>query len=146
MSLNIITEEEKPWYHEGLRFKCTGCGQCCTGAPGYTWVSDEEIQKIAERLNLSIKEFSQKYLRYVNGRYSLREHPETYDCVFLKNNRCSIYQDRPKQCRTYPWWPSTLKSKKEWNKAASQCEGINHPDAPLINFETIHEQLRIQES
>lgn len=145
MALTII-EEEKPWYAEGLRFKCTGCGQCCTGAPGYTWVTDEEIEKIATRLNLSVKEFSQKYLRYVNGRYSLREHPETYDCVFLKNNKCVVYEDRPKQCKTYPWWPSTLKSKKEWNKAASHCEGINHPEAPLIKFETIHEQLRIQES
>ena len=22
----------EPWYKDGLRFKCTGCGDCCTGA------------------------------------------------------------------------------------------------------------------
>ena len=27
------------WYaEEGLAFECTGCGDCCTGAPGYVWV------------------------------------------------------------------------------------------------------------
>lgn len=144
MSLTIVDEE--PWYKEGLRFKCTGCGQCCTGAPGYTWVNDEEIEKIAEHLSLSIKEFSQKYLKFVKGRYSLRDDSRNnYDCIFLKNNKCQIYQLRPKQCRTYPWWPSTLKSKAEWEEAARSCEGINHPDAPLIAFDTIHDQLSLQQ-
>ena len=39
---------EKPWYHEGLRFECTGCGDCCTGAPGYVWLTEEEIRALAE--------------------------------------------------------------------------------------------------
>ena len=28
------------WYHLGLRFQCTGCGDCCTGAPGYVWINN----------------------------------------------------------------------------------------------------------
>ena len=27
----------------GLRFECTQCGDCCTGAPGYVWVNKAEI-------------------------------------------------------------------------------------------------------
>ena len=41
-------ESESPWYQDGLAFSCTRCGACCTGAPGYVWVSPEEIGRLAE--------------------------------------------------------------------------------------------------
>lgn len=130
--------ETKPWYSEGLHFKCTGCGQCCTGSPGYVWLNLEEAESIARHLGITLEAFGKKYLRQVGDKFSLVEDPVTYDCVFLKENKCSIYSLRPKQCRTFPWWISNLKSKRDWNEAASMCEGINHPDAPLISGETIH--------
>lgn len=139
-----VIQEDQPWYANGLRFECTGCGQCCTGAPGYIWVNQEEIQQIADFLKLSIEEFSRRYLRHVKGRLSLLEMPKTYDCVFLKDKKCQIYPVRPTQCRTYPWWPQNLKSEKEWKEAARYCEGIR-PDAPLVPLETIEEQRVIQE-
>lgn len=141
-SLKVLNNS--PWYHEGLHFKCTECGQCCTGAPGYTWVTEEEVTQIAQFLNLSIEDFSQKYLRRVNGRLSLLEDRKNYDCIFLKNKKCQIYPVRPKQCRTFPWWPQNLKTEEDWKKAALHCEGINL-DAPLVPFSTIQEQLNKQE-
>ena len=38
-------------------------------------------------------------------------------CVFLdqETNYCRIYEARPVQCRTYPFWPSILKSQEAWN-------------------------------
>lgn len=143
-SLKIINEQEKPWYADGLHFKCTECGQCCTGAPGYIWVNDQEIKNIAEHLNLSTEEFAKRYLRQVKGRLSLLEHPANYDCVFLKGNKCQIYSVRPTQCRTFPWWPRNLKSEKAWKEAAQSCEGIN-PEAPLVPFDVIEQQRKIQE-
>lgn len=135
-----------PWYKNGLSFKCTGCGRCCTGAPGYTWVSDDEIQNISAYLQISTKEFGNRYLRYVDGKYSLRENqnPENksnFDCVFLKNKKCEVYPVRPKQCQTFPWWARNLNSVQDWEKAAAYCEGINHIDAPLTSFETIQKNL-----
>ncbi len=38
---------QQPWYQDGLKFRCTGCGDCCTGAPGYVWVNKEEIAALA---------------------------------------------------------------------------------------------------
>ncbi|MFI5343581.1 MAG: YkgJ family cysteine cluster protein [Chlamydiales bacterium] len=140
-----VIEESKPWYADGLRFKCTECGQCCTGAPGYVWVNDQEIEQIASHLNLSIEEFAQRYLRRVRGRLSLLEHPKTFDCVFLKDKKCQIYSIRPTQCRTFPWWPRQLKSAKDWQEAAQYCEGIQS-DAPLVPFEVIEQQRLIQEN
>jgi len=130
-----------PWYKEGLRFKCTGCGECCTGAPGYVWVTLAEADEIAKTLNITREEFIKKYTRRIGSRLSLKEHPGNFDCVFLKGKRCEIYHQRPKQCRTFPWWKEQLKSKEAWEEAAERCEGINHPDAPLISIGEIQKNL-----
>jgi len=131
----------KPWYKDGLKFKCTQCGHCCTGSPGYVWVTDAEIETMSRRLKLSVQEFCDKYVRVVFGKKSLREHPKTYDCVFLKGKQCTLYEARPQQCRQFPWWPHNLESPEAWKEAAKGCEGINHPDAPVVAFEIIQEQM-----
>lgn len=136
-------EQEEPWYKEGLRFECTGCGQCCTGAPGYIWVNEREIQEIADFLKLDIQTFADRHLRMINGRFSLRENPHTYDCTFLKENKCTVYGVRPTQCRTFPWWPTLLKSKEEWLEASKRCEGITC-SAPLVPFGKIQQELATQ--
>ncbi len=130
-----------PWYREGLRFECTGCGGCCTGSEGYVWVSDDEIAGIAKDLGLEIDDFGKRYLRRVgNSKYALLEDRSTGDCVFLFGRRCMIYDVRPKQCRTFPFWAENLKSKKNWEAAAEECEGISE-DAPLHTFEEIERNL-----
>ena len=138
--LNIVKVEEEPWYKDGLRFSCTECGQFCTGSPGYVWVTETEIDKMAEHLSLTVAEFSRFYLRRVEDRFSLLEHPKTYDCVFLKDKKCQIYKVRPVQCRTFPWWPQNLRSEEDWREAAKSCEGIRL-DAPVVPLTVIHEQL-----
>lgn len=121
------------WYKDGLKFKCTGCGKCCTGAPGYVWLRDEDIERFAKHFQITEEEFLQKYTRYVNGRYSLNELPEHYDCVFFKDTKCTVYNARPKQCRTFPFWDENIKNKAAWESASLDCEGINHEDAPTIS-------------
>ena len=140
--LAIVKNDEKaPWFKEGLRFGCTGCGMCCTGSPGYAWVSLDEIVAIADYLQLSIDEFAKRYLRQEGEDYALLEHPKTFDCVFLQERKCQIYPVRPKQCRTFPWWKSQLESEEVWLEAAKRCEGINHPDAPIMPCEAILREL-----
>jgi Fe-S-cluster containining protein len=133
--------DSSPWYKEGLRFKCTGCGACCTGNPGYVWVTVEEISSIAKLLGISTDECTMKYIRQRDNRYSLVEMKlRNYDCVFLKDSKCLIYQARPKQCRTFPWWKENLHSKESWDIAARSCEGIND-QAPLVPYTVIAEAL-----
>lgn len=131
------------WYQEGLAFKCTECGKCCTGSPGYVWVNMSEIEEMASFLNISIKDFKRLYVRRIGSRYSLIESKLTYDCVFLKDKTCRVYGARPTQCRTFPWWPQNLKSKESWEEVARGCEGIN-PKAPVVPFEEIETQQLIQ--
>lgn len=128
------------WFSEGLRFKCTGCGGCCTGSPGYVYLSLADLEKLAAHLHLSEQEFIETYTRQIDGQYALLDRPGSYDCIFLKDKRCSVYEARPVQCRTFPWWIHHLREPEDWREAAQRCEGIDHPDAPLVPALHIEEQ------
>lgn len=142
-------QQEDKWYQNGLPFECTGCGKCCTGAPGVVWISDEEMQAMSQLLGLSVSQFAMRYLRRIDGKLCLvekrRRCVETqevlHDCIFLKDNKCQVYSARPTQCRTYPWWALNLKDKESWERAAKDCEGI-HPDAKNVPFEEIEARLK----
>jgi Fe-S-cluster containining protein len=72
-----------------LNFTCTQCGNCCTGGPGFVWISDIEIDRLAEHLALSRDQLIERYCRRINGRSSLNEIRNArgeYDCVFLKED------------------------------------------------------------
>lgn len=118
---------ESPWYAGGLAFECAACGGCCGGFPGYVWVSDEEADSIAELLGLGRDEFLADYCARADGRYTIRElgGEEKWDCVMLEDGRCRIYEARPVQCRTFPFWNENLRSHRAWDLAARKCPGMN---------------------
>jgi uncharacterized protein len=135
----VAMADSLPWYQDGLRFECTGCGKCCTGAPGYIWVTLEEIEAIAARVGLPVEQFTRKYVRRIGNEYSLIEKRNSkgeYDCIFLDGKRCQIYEERPTQCRTFPFWKENLESPEAWNELRTTCEGI-HDQAALVPLEQI---------
>jgi len=114
------------WFAKGLRFECTGCGRCCTQGPGYVWVTDEEIGAIARRLGMPLARFRAQYVMDVGGSSSLVERPGDFRCVFLgEGERCTIYDIRPLQCRTFPFWPENLANRPGWEELREYCEGID---------------------
>lgn len=136
-----------PWYKEGLRFKCTECGKCCTGSTGFVWVRQEEMEAMATSLNMPLEQFKKKYIRQRDNRYALIEKKTPqgdYDCIFLKDKKCQVYQARPLQCRTFPWWKENLTSEESWNLAAEECEGIND-QAPLLPYSQIVQLVQANE-
>jgi Fe-S-cluster containining protein len=146
VQLNVISSPEA-WYADGLDFTCSQCGNCCTGAPGYVYLNREEIRRLAEHLNLTPQQTIDQYCRKVGSRISLKEKRGRggYDCIFLEEIQatrrpegadhditytkriCSIYNVRPLQCRTWPFWDGNLASKENWNAAAQRCPGMNTP-------------------
>lgn len=111
------------WYAEGLRFQCQKCGDCCTGQPGYVWVTPRESAGIAEFLGLSLEQFASKYLRKAGSHESLIELPDGR-CIFYADKACAIYSLRPTQCRTFPFWRSVVVSPEAWRRCGEQCPGI----------------------
>ena len=119
----------EPWYADGLRFTCTQCGNCCTGAPGHTWVSEAEIDALAARLGIDRASFCRTYTKTVwRGGVQLVSLIEkrNHDCVFWAAGvGCTVYEQRPRQCRTWPFWRINLDDRATWDEAARGCPGMN---------------------
>lgn len=130
---------DKSWYTDGLRFECTQCGDCCTGAPGYVWVNSEEIAALAAAAGESVEEFEQLYVRKVGIRKSLREYPNG-DCVFFDGQKraCSVYDARPRQCRSWPFWDSNVRSRTAWQATCAACPGSGQ--GRLYSLDEIEQQ------
>jgi len=127
------------WFAGGLRFECTQCGDCCSGAEGYVWVNQAEIDAMAARTGMTAAAFEAAFVKKVGVRRSLTERPGG-DCILLDEGtrKCSVYEERPRQCRTWPFWDSNLASPAAWAEAAEACPGCNR--GALVPLERIVEQ------
>lgn len=116
------------FYEKGLKFTCQSCRYCCSAEPGYVFLSDADVTLMSEGLGLSREKFIDTYCRYVDmGSFymvSLLEK-ENFDCIFLSEKGCNVYEYRPLQCRTYPFWAHVVESKETWDEEALSCPGIN---------------------
>jgi hypothetical protein len=142
------------WYAAGLRFECTQCGNCCTGPPGHVWFTPEEGRAIARRLGMTESAFLAAHARRVGARWSLNERRTEaglHDCDFLDRTSrpgvalCSIYEVRPMQCRTWPFWPENLSSRGAWSQTRQRtpCPGMDRgPLIPVEQIRIIREQCR----
>ena len=131
----------EPWFEGGLRFRCTRCGNCCTGAPGHVWVDDEELSAIAEYRGETVEEVTGLHSRLTRHGRSLREK-DNGDCVFYDRERgCTIYPVRPRQCRTWPFWESNVATPEAWQRTCEVCPGSGKGD--LISAEEILERIKV---
>jgi uncharacterized protein len=117
----------------GLRFRCTMCGNCCTGPEGYVLFTPAEGEAMAARLGISFEGFVRDYTKETILGRSLKETatPHGLDCIFLDRRTipgkavCGMYEDRPAQCRTWPFWSSVVRSRSTWEQTRRTCPGID---------------------
>lgn len=78
---------------------CTTCGHCCRSLQ--IVVDDKDIQRLATRLSLTLKQFTKRYVQVAEDR---TKHFASSSCPFLgADNCCSVYEDRPQACRDFPY-------------------------------------------
>ena len=131
---------------EGLRFGCTMCGNCCSGPPGFVLVDDAETAAMAKAVGLTVEQFKRRYTHMEAEGRSLNEVKTEHgnDCVFLDRKKipgkavCGLYEQRPKQCRSWPFWPSLLKDREAWTRAKRTCPGLDRGKLVTV------EEIRIQ--
>jgi uncharacterized protein len=129
------------WYRDGLTFECQRCRGCCRGEPGFVWVAAGELSAMAAALGQSEKEFEATYCRSIGERISLCERSDG-DCVLLGPAGCLVYEDRPVQCRTFPFWPENLRSAQHWERLTGDCPGVNK--GQLHSQEDIQGKLELE--
>ncbi|MFT5525187.1 MAG: Fe-S-cluster containining protein [Pirellulaceae bacterium] len=134
--------EKEPWYKAGLKFKCSQCGDCCTGAPGYVWVNKGEIEGIATELGMDVEVFEERYVRTIGIRKSLKEFSNG-DCYLFdgETRKCTVYESRPRQCKTWPFWDSNLKTPEAWEETCQVCPGSGK--GKLYQLDQIEEQRKV---
>ncbi len=118
-------------WNEGLKFECARCSACCRFEPGLVLLSRNDLRRLTDHLGLDFKSFFTNYCRLVpfggGTTISLRE-TGAFDCIFWKNG-CSIYEARPVQCRTYPFWTGLADSWEAWTRESRRCPGIGRGKA-----------------
>jgi len=126
-----------------LYFECTACGACCTGGTDhYIAVNNNEAELIRKHLGVTLNWFRRRYIEHLT-RDSWSIRLQDGQCVFLnQQGHCKIYNLRPTQCKTYPYWPELLETKKNWLNERKHCEGINK--GQQISIRHIKRQLKTQ--
>jgi Fe-S-cluster containining protein len=119
-----MTTIDKSLFANGIRFECTGCGECCRARHGYgfIYVNLKERRRLAAQLGMTTAAFTRKHCEKTDGWHHLRQPAK--DCHFLDGARCTVYEARPEQCRTWPFWRENM-SKKVWDtEVRRDCEGV----------------------
>lgn len=128
---SIMTKESFKYSFNPIA--CESCeGRCCTGESGYIYVTKNEIEAISKLLEIDISKFVSEYLFKKMYKYSIKERKvgDVYECIFYdaKNNGCTIYDARPLQCKTFPFWDYY---KTRLNELKLECPGVE--DGELNN-------------
>lgn len=132
---------KKKFWEDGIRFECQGTGRCCLsrGTYGYVYLHLKDRQRLAKHLKLSTSEFTRKYCKNTDGHFHLRDFKGP--CQFLQGKACSIYEARPDQCRTWPFWPENMNA-RTWNtEVKTFCPGVGK--GRLYSAEEIQELLKL---
>jgi Fe-S-cluster containining protein len=118
------------FYSGGLHFSCTRCNACCRHDPGFVFLSRADVDALAGHLDMGYSEFIETYCRWVPigggvEQLSLKER-SNFDCILWGKGGCSVYEARPLQCRTFPFWASSVRSRDAWDATAEGCPGVGH--------------------
>lgn len=121
-----MKKTNEAWWKDGIRFECQGSGKCCTshGEFGYVFLTREDRQIMARHLGISTSIFTRRYCDKMGNAFHLKEDPKNPDCMFLKDKRCSVYEARPIQCRTWPFWPEVMPAKAWKKEVVAFCPGV----------------------
>jgi len=114
----------EPWWSQGVRFECQGTGRCCVsrGAQGYVYLTLADRRRLARHFGISTLAFTRRHCAKTDGHFHLKDTEGP--CRYLEGTRCGVYEARPTQCRTWPFWPENMGAKTWSRDIAPFCAGV----------------------
>ena len=80
---------------------CTACANCCRQVS--PTLNEEEVGRLARRLGMEQKQFIDTFLKRTDPLEDKPWEMRSRPCPFLRENRCTVYEDRPGDCSGYPY-------------------------------------------
>lgn len=97
---NQVLKRQGAFHEEAFnQVNCLSCGNCCKRySPRF---KTPDIKRISKLLGMKAGQFIENFLQEdQDGDFVLQQTP----CPFLGNdNYCSIYEDRPSDCKRFPY-------------------------------------------
>lgn len=104
-------------------FDCKLCGQCCKGFGG-TYVTRQDIEKIAAYINADPDTFTAKYCD-MSGSRPVLTLAENGSCLFFDpEKQCTIHPVKPYMCRAWPYIKAIITHPENWDIMANSCPGM----------------------
>jgi Fe-S-cluster containining protein len=145
---------------KGIHFSCLMCGTCCRGLhEGEVYLYEEDVIRLANHLNLKgvegLREFAKKYLKVIEDTYMWKEegaekkkryrfktlafkfNGNDEHCQFLIDNKCSVHEARPFQCRCFPFWQMMVSSRSNFTNYSKKCPGLRELKGNFYSKENI---------
>ncbi len=119
-------------YPKNLCFECSLCGICCGDTKTKTrhiLLLKAEALRIATHTNRKTKEIARETSGIAPYSYEMLKKPSSGMCIFLDNNKCTIYGQRPLVCRFYPFELTTDELGTFIFKETAECPAINSPES-----------------
>ncbi len=116
-------------YPKNIRFKCTKCGLCCGDTKTKTrhvLLLKPEVDRIAAHTKRAIQEFAKETDDNPPYSFEILKNALTGMCIFLKDNECTIYEQRPLICRFYPFELTTDEHGDFVFRETPECPAINN--------------------
>lgn len=117
----------EPFYSQGLRWACTRCSHCCRHEEGYVFLSQNDLELLASYHKMPKEHFILTFCRRIKAapglEYLSLKETSNRDCFFWKEG-CSVYEARPLQCRSFPFWEGFLRGTETWKSISEYCPGI----------------------
>jgi Fe-S-cluster containining protein len=132
-----------------LKFRCTGCGNCCKDP--LLPLTDKDVLRITQRTGDDPQDFiiwvdrngidmddePEAFVRLRQGKRVMVMRHQGGGCRYLgQDDRCTIYGSRPLGCRIFPFDPSFTKQGKlrrlkliQATDCQYELDGENDPDA-----------------
>ena len=72
----------------------------------------------------------------------LKSDQYTDICIYLDGEKkCTVYEARPAQCRSFPFWAENVRSDRSWQLTVSSCPGLDSEEAFIIDGNTIRKKI-----
>jgi Fe-S-cluster containining protein len=114
-------------YPKNICFVCSCCGLCCGDTPNkkrQVLLLKTEAERIAAYTKRSVNSFAAETSENAPYLFVMRKNPDTGMCLFLEDNQCTVYDQRPLICRFYPFELTTDENGTFVFKETDECPVI----------------------